>query len=55
VVIEGTFDTLADTEACWAGSGTGGSWTDAANVSPISGGYALGYHNQSRWDKNGQI
>ena len=39
VVIEGTFDTSADTYACWAASGTGGGWTDAANVSPISGGY----------------
>ncbi len=39
VVIEGTFDTKEDTEACWAVTGTGGGWTDAANVSPISGGY----------------
>ncbi len=41
VVNEGTFDTVAGLDACWAytvGQPNSG-WTDAANVSPISGGY----------------
>ena len=40
VVNEGTFDTEAGLTACWANNGQPNSgWTDAANVSPISGGY----------------
>ena len=39
VVNEGTFDTEADLNACWANNGVNSGWTDAANVSPISGGY----------------
>jgi len=40
VINEGTFDTEAGLYACWATNGQANSgWTDAANVSPISGGY----------------
>ena len=48
VVNEGTFDTEAATRASWAAGGTGGGWTDAANVSPISGGY-LWFNSAGYW------
>ena len=49
VVNEGTFDTDADTHACWASDA--GGWTDAANVSPISGGYIWFNGPGRQWDQ----